>query len=306
MSRVIAPFVPFLAEGLHQNLVVGQIEGAAESVHLCDWPEVNAPLVDRLLSEDMAAVREICSLALSTRTHHKLKIRQPLALAEVIPASTGLAARMLPYEGLILSEVNVKELRFSQDAGDRVQFEVKPNYRALGPIFGKRMPLVRKALDAADAAQVRSQLASDGTYEVTLEDGETFPLTQEHVTVSVSAEGNFAVAGGQVGTVLLDTELTSALVTEGYARELINRIQTLRKEQDLDYVARIRLTLQGDDELIKAAQTHSETIGRETLATELKLNVAPEPGAQISEGSIAEFTYTLGLTVDPNPGAGAN
>ncbi len=306
MSRLIAPFVPFLAEELHQNLVVDQIEDAAESVHLCDWPDVDTTLIDRPLSEDMAAVREICSLALSTRTHHKLKIRQPLAMAEVIPASTGLEARMEPYEDLILSEVNIKELRFSQDAGDRVQFEVKPNYRALGPIFGKRMPMLRQALDKADATVVRSHLAEKGSYGMTLEDGETFSLTQDHVTVSVTAEGSFAVAGGQVGTVLLETELTDELIAEGYARELINRIQSLRKEQNLDYVARIRLTLTADDDLLSAARTHAQTICSETLATDLSLSAPPESDAHTSEGSIAEFTYTLGLTIDPNAGDGAS
>jgi len=298
MSRLIAPFVPYLAEALHQNLVVGQQADAKESVHLCDWPGVDSERIDRALSEDMAAVREICSLALSTRTHHKLKIRQPLALAEVIPATTGLADRMQPYESLILSEVNVKELRFTHDAGDRVQFEVKPNYRALGPVFGKRMPLVRKALDAADPARVRAELASDGGYSITLDDGEAVRLTSEHVTVSVTAEGHFAVAGGSVGTVLLDTELGEALIAEGYARELINRIQTLRKDQNLDYVARIRLTLQGDAPLLAAATLHTETISNETLAVALQLGADPATGAHMGQGTIGDFSYTIGMTVN--------
>lgn len=297
MSRLIAPFVPFLAEEMHQNLVSGHQDGAEESVHLCDWPAVESQRIDRTLSEDMAAVREICSLALSTRTYHKLKIRQPLALAEVIPAKTGLAERMAPYEELILSEINVKELSFTEDAGDRVRFEVKPNYRALGPVFGKRMPLVRKALDAADPATVRNALAKTGGYDLSLEDGETVRLNNEQVTVSVSAEGDFAVAGGDVGTVLLDTRLTDGLVAEGYARELINRIQTLRKEQELNYVDRLKLSLSGDDKLLDAARDHSDTISGETLAIEFRIGEGSADGATVSEGEVAGLNYRIGMEV---------
>ena len=288
LSKLIAPFVPFYSDEMHQNLSVSHDPTAKESVHLCDWPTGDARWVDEGLSEEMQAVRDIVSLGLSTRAMHKLKVRQPLDTAEVVLGKTELSERLRPYVPLIAEELNVKNIQFTDDAGDRVTFTVKPNYRALGPVFGKRMPMVRKALDAADPVAVRIALASVGTYELTLSDGEVVTLTSELVAVQVKAEDGYAASGGPVGTVILDTRLTDALLAEGVAREVQSRIQALRKEHNLEYTARILVELTGGASILDACKAHSQTIQAETLADALFY----ESGSLSSH--FAEYTLTVG------------
>ena len=217
----------------------------------------------------MQAVRDIVSLGLSTRAMHKLKVRQPLQPAEIVLGKTELEARLRPYVPLIAEELNVKEITFTTDAGDRVQFTVKPNYRALGPVFGKRMPVVRKALDGADPALVRAALASAGSYSLTLEDGETVELTSELVAVQVQAQDGYAASGDPVGTVILDTKLGTELIQEGLAREVQSRIQAIRKEQNLEYTARILVEVTGAADIVDACRAQAESIKADTLTNEM-------------------------------------
>ena len=281
MCSLAAPFVPFITETLYRNLVGNVDDAAPPSVHLTDFPTWDAGLIDEALSEEMQAVRDIVSLGLQTRATHKLKVRQPLGQAEVILGNPDLAARVCPYVGLISDELNVKSVEFSQDAGARVRFDVKPNYRALGPVFGKRMPLVRKALDAAVGDDVRRALAESGSYPITLSDGEQVELTGEHVQVQVTAGEGFAASGGAVGVVVLDTTLSDELIVEGVAREITSRLQSVRKEENLEFTARVRVHLAGDDALEAAASAHRATIAGEVLATELLVGEAlPEGGVR--------------------------
>lgn len=277
MSKLAAPFIPFFTETLHQNLVRRAFPDAPESVHLCDWPSVDEATIDEGLSEAMSAIRDIVSLGLQTRASHQLKVRQPLALAEVIVGQPGLASRIAQYADLIADELNVKDVQFVEEAGERVTFAVKPNYRALGPIFGKRMPLVRAALDQADADAIRTSLVQTGEARVTLSDGEEVSLSAEHVQVAVEACEGYAAAGGAVGVVVLNTALDEALVSEGLAREVMSRIQSMRKEQDLEYTARIRVQIVGAEAIESAAQAFSEVIAAETLAESISV------GAELSD-----------------------
>ena len=295
VAKVAAPFVPFLTEQLHRNLVLSVDPGAPESVHLCDWPEHSDALVDERLSEEMAAVRDLVSLGLQTRATHKLKVRQPLAEAELILGKPALTERLKPYAALIAEELNVKEVTFTQDAAGRVAFSLKPNYRALGPIFGKRMPIVRAALDATDGDALRQSLSADGQVQITLSDGEVVTLTDEHLQVQVHAQEGYAASGGAVGVVVLNTALSPSLVTEGLAREVISRIQGVRKDEAFDYTARIHVTVTGDDALKEALRVHGETIAAETLATRLEVvDSLPTGGAQVD---VEVDGHPLGLAV---------
>ena len=293
MSQLIAPFVPFFAEEVYGNLAAGA-DDAAESVHLCDWPEADERLIDEALSEEMQAVRDIVSLGLSTRAMHKLKVRQPLREAEVILGKAHLAERVRPYVRLIAEELNVKAVVFTQDAGGRVAFSVKPNYRVLGRLFGKRMPALRKALDAADADRVREAFAAGRAFVVDL-DGEAIELTHEQVEVSVTAEAGFAASGGAAGTVILNAQLDEELIGEGIAREIVSRVQKLRKDQNLEYTARIEVTLRGDPVIEAAARTHAEAIAGEVLATSLDVGAAPLDGAIVSETKIDKKPMVIGV-----------
>lgn len=292
MARLAAPFVPFISEQIYQNLVRNPFPEAAESVHLDVWPEVDDALIDEALSVEMRTVRDIVSLGLQTRATNKLKVRQPLRLVEVVLGHVDLTARVEGHADLIADELNVKQVIFTQDAGDLVTFSVKPNYRALGPIFGKRMPVVRAALEAASAAEVRGELAERGVYTLTLADGERVELTSEHVQVSVQAREGYAAAGGAVGVVILDAGLDDALIAEGQVREVTSRIQALRKQADLDYTARIAVRLDGDPAILSACATWHDFIARETLAS----------GVSLGEGAASgEGPTTIAFEVDGAP-----
>ncbi|MCB9730526.1 MAG: isoleucine--tRNA ligase [Deltaproteobacteria bacterium] len=286
LSQIAAPFVPFSSEEIYRNLVLSPFPERPESVHLTDWPALDAAQIDERLSEEMQAVRDVVSLGLQIRATHKLKVRQPLPAAEVVLGHPQLTERLRPYAALIADELNVKEVVFTQHAEERVTFTVKPNYRELGPVFGKRMPLVRAALDGAVGDAVRQALATEGRYEVSLSDGETVALTAEQIQVSVDAHEGFAAAGGAVGVVVLSTTLDEALVQEGLAREVTSRIQALRKENDLEYTARIAVHLDGGERLLSAARAHAEAIARETLCSDLTIGEGLPEGGSRSESEV--------------------
>ncbi|MGM0575785.1 MAG: isoleucine--tRNA ligase [Myxococcota bacterium] len=286
LSAVAAPFVPFITEEIYRNLVLQPFPDEPESIHLTDWPILDEGVIDERLSEEMQGVREVVSLGLATRASHKIKVRQPLESAEIILGHPEMTGRIRAYEALIAEELNVKEVRFTQEAAGRVSFTVKPNYRVLGPRFGKRMPMLRKALDAAPGDEVRKALAEEGAYTVTLEDGEDVTLTGEDVQVSVEAHEGWAASGGAVGVVVLHTELDDALVAEGLAREVISRVQSLRKEADLEYTDRIRVHLEGGRAILDAVRAHADTVKGETLATELVLGEAVPAGGARTETEV--------------------
>ena len=289
MAGLAAPFVPFITEEIYDNLVLTPYPERPESVHLTDWPDAVDGRVDDALSEEMQVVRDLVSLGLQIRASHKHRVRQPLAEAEIILGHPELTDRVRAYADLIADELNVKKVVFTQEAAELVTFKVKPNYRALGPSFGKRMPLVRKALDAAEGDAVRRALAETGAYALTLSDGEQISLTADHVQVAVEAHGEgFAAAGGPVGVVVLDATLTEALITEGLAREVTSRVQGLRKTHDLEYTARILVEVSAAAAVGEAVAAFAGTIAAETLADAVVVVDALSEGGMVSEGALAD------------------
>ena len=268
ISKLIAPFVPFLAEGIYQNLVCSVDPSSPESVHLCDWPEADPSLVDEALSADMALVREIVSVGRSARTDAKLKVRQPLSAVEVLLADHRQDEVVATYESLITEELNVKRAELAERAADYVEFAVKPNPKSLGPRFGKRRPLIAEALAAADAAQLRQQLVDTGELFLQLE-GEEIRLTNEDVFVNLSAKPGYAAAQGRRVVVVLATEVTPELKREGLARDLVRAIQEIRRDLDLAFDDRIQLGILAEGQVAEAVATHTDYIKGETLALEL-------------------------------------
>ncbi len=271
ITKMTAPFVPFITERLYQNLVRTVDSSAPESVHLCDWPTVDAQAVDRSLSAEMQVVRDVVSVGQQTRATHKLKVRQPLRRVQVVLAERELAAGVAAHQALIKDELNVKDVVFIEAAKELVDLSVKPNYRALGPVFGKRMPVVRKALDAADPNEVLAALNEHGRFELALADGEVATLTTEHVQVAVIAREGYAAASGRAGVVILDTNLDDELIAEGRYREVLSRVQTLRKQANLDYTDRIRVSVVASESVLQACKTHQTALAQETLADEVSL-----------------------------------
>ena len=294
LSRLAAPFVPFLAEEIHRNLVAGPYgEEAPESVHLTDWPKAGFPL-DRGLNEEMAAVREIASLGLRVRKEREIRVRQPLAGATVAVADESLRARLARHRDLIADELNVREVRFRDDPEADLEFVVKPNFRRLGPRLGARMQPARRAIFGLDARAARDALAA-GPLRLDLPGGESVMIEAEDLAIESRPRAGRALAGSALATVSLDTGLTPELLAEGRYRELLNRVQSLRKDLALPYVARIRVGLDGNAALLAVAREREAHFLSETLAVELR--AAEFPGGERREIEIEGEAAILSLEV---------
>ncbi|EYF07672.1 isoleucine--tRNA ligase [Chondromyces apiculatus] len=283
IAKLSAPFTPFQAEALYQNLVRRPWPTSQpESVHLCAYPEADEAAIDEGLAREMRAVRDLVSLGLQVRTAHKLKVRQPLARADIVLGDQALTGALQREENawLIRDELNVKELRFLApgEEGAEVRYVLKPNFRALGPKLGKKVQLAKQALARADAAALRTKLAVEGKVSLDL-DGEAFDLGPEEIEVAVEASEGFAAAGSRVGVVVLHTALTDALRDEGLGRELLSRVQGLRKELDLGFTERVRLTIDGSDRVKRVTEAFRDTLMQEALATSVEVG----PGASDGE-----------------------
>jgi isoleucyl-tRNA synthetase len=295
LARLLAPFLPYATEEMWQNLVRRAFpDSEAESVHLCDYPEPDSDAIDRPLSRAMGAVRDLVSLGLQVRTAQKLRVRQPLAAAELVLAEPDLAAVLSDHIDLIRDELNVRKVDFVPNADDYVTYNVTPNFRALGPRVGKRMPALKKALAEADGAALLAQLEETGSVAIQV-DGQELSLGPDEIGVSLSARPGFAAAAGSSGVVVLSTTLSDELIAEGLFREVLNRIQAFRKELDLEYSGRIRLTLAAAPALLDAIRPRVDELSREALAIEVVVDAPPEQGAHQREVSIDGEPLTIGL-----------
>jgi isoleucyl-tRNA synthetase len=265
---LLAPFVPFLADEIHLNLAGGATAETGElpdSVHLRDYPEVDAALADPELETGMAAVRLTVELGRAARAQAKAKVRQPLRRA-VIVANDAERAAIEARAELVTAELNVKELDFVSDEADLVSYSAKPNYRALGPRFGKRMPQVAAAVEALDAAHVARVMADGGEIGINIE-GDEHTLAPDDVTLALQPLEGYEVEAEAGHAVALQLELDDELRREGLAREIVHAVQIARKEAGLEITDRIELALGGDEELLAAARAHEEYLAGEVLAT---------------------------------------
>jgi isoleucyl-tRNA synthetase len=263
-TAMLAPFVPFLAEGIHRNLS-GGAQDAAESVHLRDFPAVDESLADPELEQGMEAVRLTVELGRAARAQAKAKVRQPLRRA-VIVANEAERAAIEARADLVTGELNVKELDFVSDESELVSYEAKPNYRALGPRFGKKMPQVAAAVAALDAAHVAAVLVEGGEIGISIE-GSDHSLGPDDVTLALQPLEGYEVEAEAGHAVALQLELDDELRREGLAREIVHAVQIARKDAGLEITDRIDLTLAGDPDLLEAAQAHQDYLANEVLAT---------------------------------------
>ncbi len=269
LSKLIAPFTPFLAEELWRNLTDVFDKRAAQSVHLCDFPEGDADIVDETLSSRMELLREITSLGRSARMDAKLKVRQPLQKVEVILADDQSQRWLESHDALVRDELNVKSVEYTTEADQYISFQVQPNFKRLGPRVGKLIPVLKKTLAEIDGGALLRQLKSDGQATIALGD-QTIVLDEQDIQVRLKAKPGWAAAQGARCVVVLSTELTDALIGEGWANDLIRFIQERRKELDCQYTDRIHVGLKTDSaELLAAVANNQDRIQQETLATEL-------------------------------------
>ncbi len=289
VSKLLAPFTPFVAESLHRNLAAGQVDGAADSVHLERWPEVDEAAIDETLSEEMAAVQRMVSLGRAARSSAQVRVRQPLGTAALIPRTATERSALDRLAPLIADELNVKAVDVLEDAGDRVAYTLRPNLPVLGPKFGKEVGKIRGALGNADAAPiVRAMRAGEPVHL----DG--FELGGGDILVGVEAVEGWAAAEDSGYVALLDTTITAELRSEGVARELVRRLQDLRRESGLDVSDRIEVRFASEEPAIaQAFEVHGGYIAEETLA--LGIEPGEEAGWASDAATIDGMDVTLSL-----------
>jgi isoleucyl-tRNA synthetase len=284
LARLMAPFTPFAAEELYQNLARNVFPKMPESVHLCDYPAVDAAQADQGLLDEMNLVREIVTLGGAARAATKLKRRQPLSEISIVPSRPEMEAALTPYAQLIADELSVKKVSFIRDADQYVTYEIKPNFRAMGPRFGAKVPGIKEALSKLEPAAARRQLAEGGALKVTLKGGEEVDLTADLIEVRLTAREGYAAAQGKAAVCVLNAEITPELAAEGLAREIIRAVQSERSEQDMAYTARIDVTLTTTSERVKnAVAKFNDMIRKETLAEAVVVMGGVKAGAKAKE-----------------------
>lgn len=269
VTKLIAPFVPFLAETFWQNLTSPFDGSTLKSVHLCDYPEAKQENIDEDLSESMTLLREIASLGRAARAEAKLKVRLPLNRVEVVLTDDARIGWLENHNALIREELNVKAVDYTTDGDQYVQYTVVPNFKRLGPKVGKQIPAVKQALQDADGNALLNALQEAGTVTIELPDG-PLSLDSEDIEVRLKARDGWAAAQGPSCVVVLNTEVTDDLRREGVAKDIIRTIQNQRKEIDCDYEDRIEVSVLPMDDMVSAAiDEHHDMICQETLATTL-------------------------------------
>jgi isoleucyl-tRNA synthetase len=297
IAKMLAPLCPFVADEIYDNL-----DGSLPSVHLCPFPAGggadNAPAAAREeeLESAMALARETVRLGHGARASAKVKVRQPLREA-VIVADGRERDAIERLAGLVREELNVHAVRFVAAADELSSYEVKPNYRTLGPQFGKDMPLVAQAIAALDPARVAAAVrGSDGVLGITV-NGREHTLTADEVILTMRAPEGYSVEREGAHAVALDLAVDGELRAEGYAREIVHAVQNARKNAGFAVEDRIELSLSGDDELLAAARTHHDYIAGETLAVELDLGLAEPADARERWHVEAAHVERLALTI---------
>jgi isoleucyl-tRNA synthetase len=281
-AALLAPFTPFLADEIHLNLAGGEGGKAGEqpdSVHLRDFPEPDPALADPALETAMDAVRLTVELGRAARAQAKAKMRQPLRRA-VIVANGAERAAIEARADLVTAELNVKELDFVSEEADLVSYAVKPNYRSLGPRFGKRMPQVAAAVEALDSVHVAAVMADGGEIGISV-DGHEHTIGPDEVTLALQPLDGYEVEAEAGHAVALQLELDEELRREGLAREIVHAVQNARKEAGLEITDRIELALGGEEGLLAAAREHEPYIAGEVLATSVAYDAADGATAKI-------------------------
>ncbi len=264
-SKVLAPVLPFVTEHLHQELVVAQDDGAPESVHLADYPSADRSLIDEELEAAMSAIRTVVRLGHNIRKQHSLRVRQPLASATVLTRSRTVANAVGSHIDLIADELNVKVVASSEDEGDLVELSARANFKILGPRFGKDVQAIDLALQDTTSSDLHR-----------LQDGSTISvagheLSLDDVVLQRTPKTGVVVATEGAVSVAIDVELSEDLVVEGFAREIVNRIQTARRDLDLDVTDRVKVDWSSNDPRIAAAfEVHAALIRDEVLATSIR------------------------------------
>ncbi|MGB4045803.1 MAG: isoleucine--tRNA ligase [Halanaerobiales bacterium] len=260
VARIIAPYVPFIAEDLYRKLT------GEESVHLADFPVVDDSLIDNKLEEKMDLVRDLVTLGRAVREEHDLKVRQPIQKVLVDGRYEDLISDLIP---LMQEELNVKEIVFTKDLNEYMDFKLKPNFKVVGPLLRDKMKFFAPALAKLDAVAIKEKVEQGESFTLDL-GGEAFEVKPEYINVEIVDKEGFAVAMDNGLFVILDTTLSQDLLDEGYAREFVSKVQQMRKNNDYEVLDKIKIYFNGDEEISNAVKVFEEYIKTETLAESIE------------------------------------
>lgn len=264
LTKVAASYIPFISEAIYHNL---KIDGMANSVHLCDFPAYDTFYRDQKLEEEMAAVQVTVSLGHALRKEHKLKVRQPLATAYIASGNPLVLESLKDQQHLIAEELNVKNVTFSSDEKEFVSLKAKPNFRVLGKKVGKFMRAAQLIIEAFDQHQLAT-LMNGESLTIQLE-GESFSLTPEDVQVERTIKEGLIAANKDEITIGLDTQLSEELLLEGLSREIVNKVNSMRRDANLAVTDRIKLNMQTTERVRLCFDYFKDYICNEILATEV-------------------------------------
>ena len=290
LAKLLAPFNPFISEALYRNLVAERLPGAAPSVHLCNWPVADEALIDEELAAATALAMRLARLGRSARAAANLRVRQPLAELVVDLATDRERAALAVIESQLLDELNVKRVRPADEVGGLLAAQVKPNYKALGPRFGRQMKQVAAAIAAADPVELADRACSGGPVNV----GE-FELQADDLLVETVPRAEYAIAsepGCQVGVL---KELTDELRAEGMVREAVHMINNLRRESGFDIADRITLYLTAAGPVQAALRTHEPLLAAEVLALDVDYRADFPADIFTSKGMISGHPLVIGV-----------
>ena len=263
LVKVAAPFVPFITEEIYQNLVVNLDPQAEESVHLCLWPEVDEKAIDKNLEAEMDLAYKIVKLGRSARNGANIKNRQPLS--KMLVSTDSLPAY---YGDIITDELNIKGVEFGADLSTHVNFEIKPNLPVLGRAYGKMIPQIRKEIGARNQMELAQTIQNGGVVTINI-DGTEIELNKENLLVTMQGLEGYAFAGeGSIG-VVLDTHISEELREEGHVREMISKIQNMRKESGFQVADKIKLYVADNEMLMNVIKKFADVIKRDTLTEEI-------------------------------------
>ena len=264
VAKAAAPMIPFMTEDIYQNLVKSIDASAPESIHLCEFPEVNENWIDPKMEEDMADLLEIVVMGRAARNTANIKNRQPIGTMYV--KSEFQLSEF--YKEIIEDELNVKEVVFKDDIADFISYSFKPQMRTVGPKYGKLLNKIKTTLSELDGNKAMAELKSTGELKLDI-DGQEIVLLEEDLLIDMAQMEGYVSESDHTITVVLDTNLTPELIEEGFVRELVSKIQTMRKEAGFEVMDKIRVYAKDNDKIVDIMKNHGDEIKSEVLAEEI-------------------------------------
>ena len=287
VSKVAAPMIPFMTEDIYQNLVRSLDESAPESIHLCDYPTVNEEHIDKELEDNMEKLLKLVVMGRACRNTANIKNRQPIGKMYV------KADFELPefYQEIIEDELNVKTMEFTQEVRDFTSYSFKPQLKTVGPKYGKMLGGIKAALGSLDGNAAMDELNATDSLKLDI-NGQEITLFREDLLIDTAQMEGYVSENDNGITVVLDTNLTEELLTEGFVREIISKVQTMRKEAGFEVMDQIAITYEGTEKAEKIFAEHADEIAGETLGISAVKQI---PSGYVKEWKINGEKVTLGV-----------